>query len=280
MAGIGFELRKIFKENTIVSMFKGFTSASFIAAGPMIISIILLISIDKILKSANVNIDEREIIKAAILYAYVFSMIVSSGFNMIISRYISDKLFVNNIKDILSSLIGIIATVLIFAGLISIVLYFKSPLPFLQKYFSYAIFIELVILNILMAYISAIKNYKQVVLSFVLGSITTILITFFLTKSNTNIVTGTIFSVSVGYFINIIILILALTQHFNILSKNLFSFIKYFGKHYKLFLINFFYTLGVFIHNIIFWKFSNLSVNIKDTFVYAPPYDTASFLQF
>jgi uncharacterized membrane protein len=48
----------------------------------------------------------------------------------------------------------------------------------------------------------------------------------------------------------------------------------------ELFLINFFYILGLYIHNILFWHFSSLATNIQHTFYYAPAYDNAAFLSF
>ncbi|WFA10440.1 exopolysaccharide Pel transporter PelG [Tissierella sp. Yu-01] len=61
------------------------------------------------------------------------------------------------------------------------------------------------------------------------------------------------------------------------LTKNAFSFLPYFKNHYKLFLTNLFYTLSLFIHNIIFWKYSSFSSNIMGTYYVAQGYDTASF---
>lgn len=90
MAGIGFELRKLLQGKDMNNKFWGYTSATFITSGPMLISIGQLLIIDKILSISHVLPADRAVIKAALLYAYVFSMIMSSGFVMLSSRFIAE----------------------------------------------------------------------------------------------------------------------------------------------------------------------------------------------
>lgn len=277
MAGIGFELRKLLKKQSLMNKIKAWTSATFVAVGPMLMSILLIIFIDKILELGNISMFERETIKATIMYAYVFSMINASGFIMIISRYIADKFFIKDTTDILSSLLGVIASTLLIGGTFAGIFYYKSPIPNLQKYISYIIFIELSILYILMAYISAIKNYKMVAISFGLGTAIGVILSGIILYIKVDIVLGILFAVSIGYFVNIMVLIYAVKKHFGVLSKNTFGFLSYIKEHYKLFLTGLFYTIAMFIHNILFWRFSNINLNIMGTYYYAPAYDTASF---
>lgn len=277
VAGIGFELKKVFKKYTLISVIKSLSSATFIAAGPMLISILLIIIIDKILIESSIPMEQRETIKATIMYAYVFSLINASGFIMIISRFVSDKLFIKDTSEVLSSLMGVIAITLIIGGISVSIFYAKSPIPTLQKFISYLLFSELSILYVLMAYISALKDYKKIALSFTIGSMLSIILSIIARFRGGDIITWILISVIVGYFINIMILLHVVKKHFGIISKNSFSFLPYLKKHYKLFLINLFYAIGMFIHNIIFWRFSNLSLNIMDTYYYAQAYDTASF---
>lgn len=277
MAGIGFELRKVFQKRSLISVIKGFSTSAFVAIGPMIISIVLMIFIDKILEVASISLIQRETIKATIMYGYVFSMINTSGFIMIISRYLADKLYIKDTSDILSSLAGAMATTLLIGGLAAAIFFFKSSIPVLQKFLSYMIFIELSIIYILMVYISAVKDYKKVALSFISGSGISLVLSLFVLLVDINIVPGILFSLTIGYFVNIIILLFSVKQYFGVISKNVFSFFLYFKEHYKLFLINLFFTVGMFIHNMIFWRLSAISQNIMETYYYAPPYDTAFF---
>ena len=48
-------------------------------------------------------------------------------------------------------------------------------------------------------------------------------------------------------------------------------------RYWKLVVINFLYTLGLYIHNFVFWN-TDLQMRVADTFVFAPTYDLATCL--
>jgi polysaccharide biosynthesis protein PelG len=62
-------------------------------------------------------------------------------------------------------------------------------------------------------------------------------------------------------------------------SKKYFEFLRHFDKYPSLFFISFFYTLGLYIHNFLFWT-SELGVKIGNTYIYAPTYDVPTFYAF
>ncbi|WFA10150.1 exopolysaccharide Pel transporter PelG [Tissierella sp. Yu-01] len=208
MAGIGFELRKVFKNRTILNYLKGFSSSAVIASGPMLISILLIIIIDTFLINYDVPIADREIIKASIMYAYVFSFINTSGFVMIISRFIADKIFLKNTDDVLSSLLGVVSISILIGGIATLFFYSSSNISFMIKTFSYSLFIELSILYILMTYVSALKKYEKIVKSYLLGVITSICIIFYVFYKGQDIILGSILSIVVGYMVIILFLII------------------------------------------------------------------------
>lgn len=133
MAGIGFELKKLFQQRSLFRALQGFSHGTLVSVGPMLISIIMLLCIGKILKAAQVPVRERELLVASIMYAYIFSMIIVSGLTMLVTRYIADKLYVNRREDILSSLAGVLAVGLLLAGTLGALFYFRSPLPWSFK---------------------------------------------------------------------------------------------------------------------------------------------------
>lgn len=141
MAGIGFELKRIFVNNTISSSVKGFSYAIFVTSGPMIINLIMLSIIARILIDAGASLEQRDLFYASMTYSYIFSLLNVSGIIMIISRYVSDKLYIEDTKDILASMLGAIAISVTTGGIFGFIFYAASPLPFLFKLLSYLIFI-------------------------------------------------------------------------------------------------------------------------------------------
>ena len=53
--------------------------------------------------------------------------------------------------------------------------------------------------------------------------------------------------------------------------------LQYFKKYWKLVAINFLYSLGLYIHNFVFWN-TALRMVVVDSFVFAPTYDLATCL--
>lgn len=70
---------------------------------------------------------------------------------------------------------------------------------------------------------------------------------------------------------------MAIRSFFNIMNSNVFGFVHYVYSMPYLFLINLFYTTGLFVHNFIFWKYSDLSSKIMGTFFVSTAYDNATF---
>ena len=210
MAGIGFELKKIFEENTISGKVKGYSYATLISVGPMIISVIMLIAIGIILRLMKIDIANREIITTSIMYAYIFSMISVSGFVMVISRYISDKIYMEDTSDVLSSLVGVISINLLIGSSMAIIFFMNSPLEFLFKLFSYLFFIELSIIYILVAYISALKDYMKIALGFAIGVVSTISLSVIFILIDMEIELAILLGLITGFLVTIVLLLISI----------------------------------------------------------------------
>lgn len=277
MAGIGFELKKIFEKNTISSKVRGYSYATIISVGPMIVSVIMLISIGGILKLMKIDLGSIETITTSIMYAYIFSLISVSGFVMVISRYISDKIYIEDVSDVLASLVGVISINLLLGGSMAILFFINSPLEFNIKLLSYMFFLDLSIIYILTAYISALKDYMRIVKGFGIGAISTILLSLALISLKVGVTSAILLGLVIGFLITILLLIISIKSFFSLMSPNVFSFVGYIFKMPYLFFINLLYTLGLFAHNFIMWKFSDISSTINDTYIISGTYDNATF---
>ena len=60
----------------------------------------------------------RALFIESLVYVFIFSHIVVSGFHMIITRYIADKMYENDLKPVISSVFGILSVALPFGGVI------------------------------------------------------------------------------------------------------------------------------------------------------------------
>ena len=280
MAGIGFELKKLFNTQSITGHIKGFAYASMISAGPMLICVLMLILISAILKLAGTSVLDRELLNSIIMYAFIFALINVSGLSMVVSRYLADELFINNTNNVLASLAGVLSINTLVGGIAGLLFFIISPLTTGYRLITYILFIELTILYQLMVYISAIKEYKKIIMSFIVGVVVTIISSLLLSAFSVRLIIAILIGVILGFFINLLIQLVVIRQTFAEINDSYFLFLKTFKRMPQLYLINFFYTLGLYCHNILFWHFSDLSTNIQNTFYYAPAYDNAAFLSF
>lgn len=278
MAGIGFELKKVMGKKGFINGIRGYTYAAFVTIGPIILCILLLITLKEILKYLNVPYLSREVFLAAVLYAFAFSLITVSGFAMLLSRFVADSIYREEYKKIAVSFYGITAICILLGGVLGFVFYYSSPLPWPFKLGAYLLYLELIIIFLLMIYVSALKDYKRIFYAFLWGILLAVVSAYimgFIIKINT--MEAMIFSMDIGFLFTISTILYALEQYFEFIPSNFFEFLTYFEVTPKLFFINLFYTAGIYIHNILFWFNSDLSVYIGNTFKIAPIYDIASF---
>ena len=69
MAGVGFELKKIFRDNgSVLNSLKGYSVTAVVTEGPMILTMVMLFSIRSLLKYYQASFREQEIYLFTITY--------------------------------------------------------------------------------------------------------------------------------------------------------------------------------------------------------------------
>jgi polysaccharide biosynthesis protein PelG len=280
MAGIGFQLKKLFNENGVLSAFKAYSYSTIVTIGPMVLCILLITAAQYILMAVGTPLADRELFTAAVQYAFIFSQIITGGFNLVISRYVADQTFLNDYAKVLSSLYGVIGVTVMLGGVCVFLFYLNSPLPLLFKLVSYLFFIELIIIWLQCMYVSALKNYMKIVRSFLLGtviSLVLVLICIYIADWNNAIALFICFDI--GFLVIIIRFMNHIREFFKINNQEYFHFLIYVEKYPLLFLGGIFYTFGLYGHNIVVWH-GELQVMVYETFATAPIYDVPTFFAY
>lgn len=108
MAGIGFELKKLLKENRLFSIFQVYGYSALLSSGTWMISIFSVLFIALIKTYQNKNLLEIIQFQVSITYLLALSLIFSSVFQLSFSRYIADRIFNKKPEKILPGFIGVI----------------------------------------------------------------------------------------------------------------------------------------------------------------------------
>ena len=101
MAGIGVKLNKIYSKRTITTNLIGLGYSSVITVAPMFLVILSIIVMQLLLDGFLLGYSIRLLFSCAVMYIFIFSLLVVSPFNSVLSRYVSDVIYNEKYEDIL-----------------------------------------------------------------------------------------------------------------------------------------------------------------------------------
>lgn len=282
MAGIGFELRKIYGRKTLVSNIWGTIYATMTSIGPSIMAAALILALKFIMDRSNATELESRFFVSSFTYLFLTSILISAFFSTTVSRYISDCIFTRKEADICASVFGVLAMGTVISGAIMLLLcagmYFYSQIPLYFLAIYYVLGVLVTNAYNMMIYVSALKEYKEVTLSYFLGVALAALV-FFLCRHlfHLHVVLTAYLALACGYFLVVFMLVFWCVKAFGRPGPRYFAYLGYFRRFPKLTLSGFSYMLGFYISTILYWYFSDMQEKVS-IFHTAPLYDQAMFL--
>lgn len=93
MAGIGFELKKLFCRKGLFASLRAYGYAGIICTGPMLLGVLLQLGILLLCSWAGAPRDQQDLLVCMITYTLLFSLTVTSFFSMPVTRYLADMLY-------------------------------------------------------------------------------------------------------------------------------------------------------------------------------------------
>ena len=217
-----------------------------------------------------------------ILYIFIFALLTASPFNSVLSKYVSDVIYEERYEDIRPCYyLGLLMNILL-SCLLGIPFclweHFVGKVDVFYVFIGYCGYISLVLVFYSMIYLSIAKDYEKISLFFFLGMLEAFLLSLFLRYiMHWGIRESMLFALMTGFFL-IAFLESAVVKRYFINNSNRYrSVLRYFRKYWKLVVSNFFYNLGLYIHNFVFWTTEMKLVLVK-SFVCNQPYDMATCL--
>lgn len=279
MAGIGFELKKLFQKKGILNSAKAYGYASVICAGPMLLGVILLLGIMGLCVLFDVSLSSRELLICMITYTLLASVTTFSFFSMVVTRYVADMLFEENKAAVLPSFWGSTVIMLgIGCPLYGIFLIFSGA-TVLQGLLCFILFGELVIVWNAMGYLSAIKDYRGIFTSFLTSVAVALLSGALFLYLRAPVIESLLIAVSLGYGVMLVWDVVLLHRYFPHSFSDVFTFLKWLDAFLPLALSGFFINVGMFAHLVIMW-FSDIGVRVHGLFFGAPWHDVPALLAF
>lgn len=280
MAGIGVKLQKIYGKQTILANLAGFGYSTMVTVAPMFVIIGNVMLMSRVLGYETVGYARRGLFSGTILYIFIFSLLTASPFNAVLSRYMSDIIYEEKYEDILPCYyLGLFLNV-IFSCIPGIPFcireYIVGDVNLIFVFTGFCGYISLVLVFYSMLYLSICKDYQKISLFFLSGMVAAFGLSCLLVKVfHRDVAYSMLLSLSCGFFLTASLEIATIKRYFKKNSNTYRRMLSYFKKYWQLVLINFFYTLGLYVHNFVFWT-TELKMTVADSFVYAPTYDLAT----
>jgi len=279
VAGIGFELKKLFQKKGVLNTAKAYGYATVICAGPMLLGVILLLGIMALCNGFDVAIHTRELLICMITYTLLASVIVTSFFSMVVTRFVADMLFEEKNGAVLPSFWGSTVIMMAVGSVLYGVFLVFSGATLLQGILCFVLFGELIIVWNAMSFLSAIKDYKGIFCSFAVSILVAVLLGALLLLLGLPPIESLLFAVSVGYGVMLIWDVVLLHRYFPHTDLGAFTFLKWIDAFLPLALSGLFLNVGLFAHLVILWG-SEIGVRVHGLFYGAPWYDVSALLAF
>ncbi|MCZ8514662.1 exopolysaccharide Pel transporter PelG [Paenibacillus filicis] len=286
MAGIGFTLREQFRDDSTSLKGRAHAYASFAAAGPWMISVLSVALMSLLIKRFGpVGEQEARLFVVTVSYCFIFSQIFAGGWQLTITRYLTDHFCKGELDGVASSFKGISRLVLAVSTAAAVLFYWGSPLPFSYKLLSTLLFLAIGQIWLALVFLTAAKNYKAIAYAFVLGTAVSagavlILLRFPVPFSSHREITNMLLGYTSGMFLTMCMLGAVLVRAFPAgLRGKPYAILRYADKYPSLLAVGFLFNLGLWVDKVLVWLGPN-GVTLESTFRCSPLYDPAAFLAY
>jgi len=252
MAGIGFELRKILKRQTLFGVARAYAYAGLISSGPLILSIFGILIIG--MMSLAFVIPKYAIVQfqVSVTYLIACSLILTGPLQLSFTRFISDRIFEKRDDLVLSNYNGVVLISTAASGVLGVIavaLGFRGE-PLMYRLLMVAGFVVVSNIWIAVIFLSSVKQYRQILFVFAIGYGCTVAFALML---NTHGLSGLLGGFVAGH----VVLLAGLSGliYRNYRSPRFISF-EVFQKRFaypSLAMVGFLFNLGVWLDKFMFW---------------------------
>lgn len=279
MAGIGFELKKMFSKRGLLSIIRAYGYAGIVCTGPMILGIVLLLGIRFLAELAGASEADVELLNAMVQYTLMFSLILTNTLSLVTTRYTADMLYVNRADRVMPSFWGGVEIMLVIGVPAYGIFLVCSNVPFTYLMLCEVFFGELILVWTQINYLTAIKDYEGIMKTFVVALIVAFALGSILIHTNMDIIAAMLLSVCVAYCVMAVWYYILLAEYFPRGRCSSLHFLRWIDKFPQLAFLGLFLSVGAYGHLFIMWT-GPLRKQVYGLFYVAPEYDIPALMAF
>lgn len=280
MAGIGFALRHLSRQETLSAVVKASGHAAVIAAGPWLFTIFSLASITALAERLAGH-DALATFRACIIYGFATSLVLTAPITIVATRQLADYLWKRDVRHVRGLLVVamILAVAVVTLGVAALVAYFS--VPFALALPLYATTAVVALIWVALAFCGAVRDYRGITASFIVGLVISIAGATAAAMAGLS-APGMVWGFATGLGITFFGLTLRVFATFaalvpSALAKDARTLLTAFSTYAYLATGALFGTAGVWIDKWVFW-FSPEGESVKGGLIHAPLYDSAMFI--
>ncbi len=279
MAGIGFSLKRLFSKKGVLAIMRAYGYAGIICAGPMVLGVILLTGMALISRLAGVSAHDRELMNSMLTYSLLWSLTVTSWFNMVITRYTSDMLYEEKPNRVMPCFYGSLAIMLTIGAVSYGIFLFFSGVRLIYQLECLWFSLVLIVVWTETVFLTALKDYKGIVLAFAISLMIGFILALILVILGRATIAALMLCVIVAYGILMVWYFKLLLDYFPHSEGSKFAFLRWFDKYRSLAFNGGFVNIGLFAHLVIMY-FGPLREQVEGLFYGAPLHDVPALMAF
>ena len=279
MAGIGFALRSLARQESLSALVKASGHAAIIAAGPWLFTIFSLATITALVERI-VGGDTLATFRAIIIYAFATSLVLVAPVTIVATRLVADELWRHETGKVRALLIAgfMYAIASVTAGDAVLIYYFS--LPAILAFALYSATAIVAMIWVALAFCGAIRDYKGITFSFVAGLLLAIIAATAAALMDLG-AAGMVWGFATGLTLTFFGLTLRVLETFPGALSGPFhalgAMARGFKSYAELAIGALLGTAGVWVDKWVFW-FSDEGQTVPGGLIHAPLYDSAMFI--
>lgn len=279
MAGIGFELRKLLKKDTLSGLLQAYAYAGVIGSGPWVLSIVGILIIGLLSSTVVVPSFLVTQFQTSVTYLIAASLIFTGCAQLAFTRFVADRIFEAREDLVLGNLNGLLTGVVAASGAFgTLALFLVLPNEgVIYRLLMLAGFVLMCCIWIVTIFLSGLKRYQAIVGLFALGYAITVALALVLRPFGLEgLMTGFV----VGHFVLLAGMWRLVVGHFPQARLIGFDFLRKEWIYGSLVAIGVLYNLGVWVDKFMFWYFPDTSEPIIGRLRASVIYDLPVFLAY
>ncbi|MBV8577463.1 MAG: exopolysaccharide Pel transporter PelG [Acetobacteraceae bacterium] len=278
MAGIGFVLRRLSRQDTLTAGLRAYAHGAIVSSGPWLFTIMSLGTID-LFGRAILDPQELRRFLVVVMYNFAFSLVASGPIVMVITRRLADKIYAKDVAEAPGMFIGSLLLLFTIESALGIPFYgFMTDMQPTERLVAFVGFLIVGGIWVAASFISALKSFGTISAAFGVGALVALVAALVLGAAFGG--TGMLAGFTIGLAVIFFGIAARIFAEYPYAVQKPFAFLEDFRRYWELALIGLLYNAAIWVDKWIMWLFAPGRVVIAGAMPAHPAYDGAMFLAY